>query len=52
MWLAISDGVYVTVKRRREENIEQRIAEAKDRIKPSILLSNWVRGLNGVPCTF
>ncbi len=44
MWLAISDAVYVTVKRRREENTEQRIVEAKGRIKPSILclLSNWV----------
>lgn len=43
MWLAISDAVYVTVKR-REENIAQRGAEARDRIKPSILcpLSNWV----------
>ncbi|CAB1432403.1 unnamed protein product [Pleuronectes platessa] len=44
MWLAISDAVYVTMKRRRVENIEQRIAEARDRIKPPVLglLSHWV----------
>lgn len=33
----ISDAVYVTVGRSRVWNIEQRIVEAKDRIKPSIL---------------
>ena len=45
MWLAISDAVYVTVKRRRVENIEQRIVEeARDRREPPVLclLSPWV----------
>ncbi len=49
----ISDAVYVSVKRRREDNIQQTIAEAKHRIKPSILclLSNWVNApLQPISC--